>query len=185
MRGRPTKPEALKVLERRKRVAAEFVCGVAHWEMAREEGVDAAQISRDLAWIRKQYTDSCGDCAETKLVAEVAKLNEVEREAWKAWESSKQDAELRHAKIVRAGDVERSEASKREESQVGDARFLAEIRACIRQRCELFGLLAVQQHEHKGDVHVVFDDEWHKPPSIGGPGDPPAPADAGTIPGSI
>lgn len=152
MRGAPR--EKLAILQRRKAVAALWLSGQEQWEIAETLKVTVRTIERDMAAIKAQWQAEHQSAADIKIMEAVAHCDRVRAESYAAWERSKQDAELRSAKTVKVPDgqdaagkprfKERSEASKREEGQCGDPRFLAEIRACVRQRCELLGLLVTK-----------------------------------------
>ena len=149
-----SKAEQLSILKRRRDVAAWYLANVPQWEMAQRAGVDPGQISRDLAAIKREWRASMLADFQERIGMELAKINAVERQCWLEWDESKKDAQTRSAKTVRtpagqdaAGQplfAERSEASRREEGQCGDPRFLAGIRACVKQRCELLGLIVAK-----------------------------------------
>src|SRR5262249_53610232 len=93
--------ERLAILERRKKVAARYVRGQPQWEIARAFEVDQATISRDLAAIQKEWLEQSLFDAGVWIARELAKLDEIERCAWSAWERSLLDAEVREAATIR------------------------------------------------------------------------------------
>jgi hypothetical protein len=158
--GPKTPAEKLLQLERQNQVKGLWVRGIPQYQIARDLGISVGTVNNDLKAVRKLIAAAIADeLGKERILAEVAKLDACEAEAWAEWERSKRDAEVRQAKTVKtpagrdaAGKPvfdERQEASKREEGQCGDPRFLTEIRACVKQRCELLGLI-VEKHEHTG-----------------------------------
>ena len=141
--------EPLKILERRKSVQDKWIGGLMQWEIARDLGISRRTVCRDLDAIMALGLERLKDKREEWVWHEVAKLNRWESELNDAWERSKLDAEVRVAKRVETKGGERTEASRREEGQCGDPRYLAEARGCCKQRCDLLGLL-VQKLEHTG-----------------------------------
>jgi hypothetical protein len=138
--GRPTRARKLLILERRRRVAAALVRGQSQWQIAQTEGVDPAQISRDLSAIRQEWRQSALIDFEARQAEELARIDAVEAEAWAAWDRSKQDTERRQARTVTTPSGQRTEASRVESVQCGDPRFLTQIMACVKHRCDLLGL---------------------------------------------
>jgi predicted DNA-binding protein (UPF0251 family) len=155
--GRPTPAQQLLLLERRQQVKELWVRQTPQWRIAKQLDISQATVCRDLKAIRRALAAALADDAgQQRLLAEVAKLDALEAQAWAAWERSCADAEVRLVKSVKTEDGKREEASKREEGQAGDPRFLAEVRACVKQRCELLGLI-VEKHEHTGkDGAAIF-----------------------------
>ena len=144
--------EQLEILERRLRVVSAFLRGLPQWQIARDEDVDAGQISRDLTAIRKDWRAANIATYDAKIDQEVAKWNLLEMTYWEAWLRSCEDAETRTAKVVKAPDeraedgtvipgVARTESSKREEGQCGNSSFLQGVERCIEKRCKLLGLV--------------------------------------------
>lgn len=151
----PNNPNAsaLAILERRKNVAARYVRGATQWEIARAFEVDQKTISNDLAAIRKEWLASAvRDMNEIKA-RELAKIDAAEAEAWKAWTKSQENAEILRARI-RDGASETEKVSK---GQAGDPRFLDIVLKCIKQRCEILGVLAPKDPLADGVKIVVVE----------------------------
>ena len=88
-----TPQKHLEVLERRKDVARRYLRGEPQYEIARAFDVDAGTISRDLMALREQWqAEALTDTAELKAM-QLAKIDEVERNAWVAFAKSQEDAE--------------------------------------------------------------------------------------------
>lgn len=129
-------------------------------EIARRCGVHRSQISRDLQSIRAEWARSRPDKYDERLTDELARLDRLESVAWDAWDRSCHDQEVRNVKTVRHGDSERTEASKRQEGQAGDPRFLDRVGWCINRRIELLGLDAPKKLDLGGKIIVNHDSKF-------------------------
>src|SRR5215470_12294572 len=100
MRG-PTPQQRLAILERRKNVAARYVRGQTQWEIARAFEVTQATISGDLKAIRAEWLAQAVLDMEAIKARELAKVDETERNAWKAWHRSCRNAETVKVRSVK------------------------------------------------------------------------------------
>lgn len=144
--GSPTGPERLLILDRRRRVAEHYVRGVPQYKIAQMEGVHESQISRDLKHIRDKWLKSALMDFNERKARELAKIDDLELIARKAWHRSQEDAETTQTRDGASG-VETTTTVK---GQSGDPRFLERIAWCIEQRCKIAGLLK-DVNIHVGD----------------------------------
>lgn len=132
---------ALNTTERAKRqqeVAERYLRGEYQSAIAQSLGVDTATISRDLATIRSQWLGAAIRDFDAAKAQELAKIDEVERAAWAAWERSTKDKEVA---VQEAGaDKKLKKATLRKEGQSGNPAFLSTILTCIERRCAILGL---------------------------------------------
>ena len=77
---------------------------------------------------------------------ELAKIDEVERQAWVAWERSQEDAES--TKVVETASDKRYEAQTK--GQAGDPRFLDIVMKCVDRRCKILGVDAPVKQQVTG-----------------------------------
>jgi len=137
-----------KIQRRRdaKRIGEMYLRGWSQAEIAEELKLSVPTISRDLAklqdaWVKSSLVDY--DKAKGK---ELAKIDQLECEYWDAWLQSREDKETETQKAIAVGKTKedmlpfRKEATKREEGQTGDPRFLTGVQWCINKRCEILGL---------------------------------------------
>ena len=141
--GRASKEEQLAILERRKNVARRYLRGEPQHEIARSFEVDAGTISRDLKALREEWKASAlADTTEFKAL-QLAKLDEVERNAWLAWTKSQENAE---ALKVRSRGKKVDGTEKVTKGQAGDPRFLAIVLECVEKlAARSLALLASRQ----------------------------------------
>ena len=115
------------------------------FELSRQQmGYDIKKLHK--RWMRTQLINI--DAAKAR---ELARVDSIEREAWDAWERSKEDAET----VTTKGKGTKDEPAQMEKTvqlkgQVGDVSFLRVIQWCIEQRCKILGLDAPKQTELMG-----------------------------------
>jgi len=78
---------------------------------------------------------------------ELAKLDELEREAWAAW---RRGIGRKQSRTTKTGGKEGDTVSVKTEVLNGDPRYLAVIDNCIARRCEILGLKAPTKLEASG-----------------------------------
>lgn len=105
-----------------------------------------------LAEYKEQRIDELADAQRVEL----AKINEVEKTAWNAWERSKQRETQTDKSVV--GENSRTESGTTKEETPGDSRFLQIIMNCIDKRCKILGLdapLTIQGTGTDGAITIV------------------------------
>jgi hypothetical protein len=137
------------VLHRRAEVAARYLKGELQSDLATSFGVSQAQISHDLKVIRATWL------ASAVRAQELAKIDQVEREYWLAWERSQQDKEVAYSERGPKG----TKAGERREGQAGNAAFLDGVLKCIAKRCEILGLDAPKRFNVTLDWETLSDEQ--------------------------
>lgn len=118
-------------------IAEMYLQGKLQADIAEELGISQTSVSRDLQAIRKAWMNSAIVNYNEAKAQELAKIDVLEREYWRAWEASKEDAEV----VRQKGSPESvNEITKTIKGQTGDPAFLQGIQWCINKRCEIFGL---------------------------------------------
>lgn len=131
-----TKREDVQIEQRRQSVASLFLRGWTQSAIAHELKVSQPTISGDLKAIRREWRDSRIRDFDEAVVVELKKLEVVEREAWAAWERSRQPLET--SRIVQGETGKHLE--KTVQQQVGNPRFLDQVQKSIAGRRSLLGL---------------------------------------------
>lgn len=138
-----------EIAQRRQQVAERYLRGEYQSAIASSLGVDTATVSRDLAAVRAAWLASAVRDFDAAKAQELAKIDEVERAAWQAWERSTQNKEVA---IQEAGeDKKLKKAVLRKEGQSGNPAFLNTILTCIERRCAILGLDAPKRFVIKWD----------------------------------
>lgn len=151
---------ATDVANRRQEVAARYLRGEYQSAIASSLNVDTATVSRDLAAIRAVWLTSAVRDFDAAKAQELAKIDEVERAAWQAWERSTKDKEVATQEAGAVKDAQTGKpiikkATLRKEGQSGNPAFLSTILTCIERRCAILGLDAPKRF-------VITDDQWER-----------------------
>ncbi len=121
-------------------------------------------IHNDIKAEIKRWREERLDIIEDQITVELIRINNIEKEAWEAWEKSKAEYQ-RSVTERRSGTSETMRAQMVREEQCGDPRYLQIIQWCIDKRCKLFGLDAPKKIEATGPVRieVVYEDSVNEP----------------------
>ena len=145
--------------DRRRQVAALYLQGKWQSEIAHIVGTSQTQVSYDLKILQQRwYQESIADIDQRKAL-ELQRVDTIEREAWAAWERSKQPREVT---ITEASEGAHAghKATMRREGQAGDPRFLVEIGKCVDRRCAILGIGAHEEAlKHAGMGLAALLDE--------------------------
>jgi len=126
----------LAIAQRRQQVAKLYLQGKGQAEIAHELNLAQATISRDLESIQTAWRQSSIRDFDAQRDLEIAKLNQVEKEAWAAWERSQQPALT--ADVIGAAGSQTAKRTLRH--QCGNPRFLELALRCNEERRKLLGL---------------------------------------------
>lgn len=142
-------------------VARLYVRGKSQHEIASvlnamypQRPISISAVRLDLEAVRKAWLQSTIIDFNDAKSKELARLDEAEREAWEAWERSKE----RHVRIeyetsddqvpfsVKSiANVRRQKRHKIIEATVGDIKYLELVERMIKMRCDILGLFQAQK----------------------------------------
>lgn len=142
--------DGAQIARDRRRIADLYLQGWIQADIADELHLSQPTVSRDLAALHKQWIASALVDFDAAKGSELAKIDRLEREYWRAWERSCEDAETVTQKGVEAAGQQRKEATKVVKGQSGDPRFLAGVQWCIDRRCKILGVDAPTRQEITG-----------------------------------
>ncbi len=117
-----------------------YLRGATQANIAEQLGLSRQQIGYDLGKIQEGWRTQTALDLDVHKAQELAKLDELERTHWQAWEESKQDKKIETAKTYNHVNGAGTESTLRKESSVGNQSFLDGVLKCIGQRCKLLGL---------------------------------------------
>lgn len=125
-------------------IAARYLKGETQTAIAAAIGLTQQTVSNDLKTLQKRWQQSALIAIDERKGEELARIDQLEREYWQAWERSQQPTETQSTRMVTGGILtgERNEASLRREGQTGDPRYLTGVQWCIEQRVKILGLAA-------------------------------------------
>jgi hypothetical protein len=149
----PSTKRTTAITDRRRRVAEAYLRGVPQTQIAQAEGVHHGQISRDLAAVRKAWQADAAMAFGDHVARQLAKLDELERTYWTAWQQSKHDSKGAPEKTggIDLDGTPIAAGQRVEGNEPGDPRFLAGVESCIDKRCKILGLYS-QKIEHTGNI---------------------------------
>lgn len=139
-----TNSKRVELDARRERVAQAYLRGSTQSQIAVDESVDQATISRDLKALQKAWQQSALVDIDEAKSRELARIDELERTYWTEWEASKEERETTTTKAVQGavgGDKlpKRQEATIRKEKRLGDPAYLKGVQWCIEKRSAIMG----------------------------------------------
>jgi hypothetical protein len=150
--------ERFRILERRKRVAGMYLQGMSQWEIGRQLGVTQQCIAKDIQALEKEWLASSVVDIDAAKAKELARIDRLERVAWRAWRRScqrKEKATTRMEKKLHE-DTQKAKTitSKATELRDGNPEYLKRVEWCINKRCELLRLNPPQRLEHGGSAEL-------------------------------
>ena len=117
-----------------------YLHGMTQAKIAERMGVSRVQITYDLQVVQKQWRKSTTIDLDEAKRKELAKIDDLERTYWEAWEVSLGEREQTLTEQRNMGEQAQTRASIRKENRDGDPAFLAGVQWCIERRCKLLGL---------------------------------------------
>ena len=146
----------------RRRIADLYLAGWTQTAIAEEVELSQATVCRDLKVLHQDWLDSSLVDYNESRAKELAKIDRLEREYWRAWERSCEDAETVTEKGKgRQDKPQPSEFEKtiQRKGQAGDPRFLTGVQWCVEQRCKILGVYAPEKREMdlRGNVAFIIE----------------------------
>lgn len=142
--------------------AALYLHGLTHYEIAKRLNVSRQQICYDLKILQRRWQESALADFNSKKAAELAKMDELERTYWEAWERSCQAREVTTQEKTQGGegqsDEARLKAGVRKEQRDGNPEFLRGVERCIELRCKISGAFAAVKI---APTTPDGEEEWH------------------------
>ncbi len=134
----------VKIEERRNRVARLYCEGKTQLEIGKQVGISKPTVCRDLKEVRKEWLEQRTSDVEQRALIELAKIDNLEAEAWDSYHKSKAPAvETKTETPDKAGDAPAvGKVTKTIRDRLPETQFLDVVRWCIEQRCKMLGLLA-------------------------------------------
>lgn len=150
----------LRIIERRRIVIARAIRNVPFYKIAEECGVAPSTITSDIKALTDEAVKELSGDFRALIVREIQKLDEVEREAWEAWQRSKSGDLEQRTESEPNGDGKSRKVTKRvvaRRRSVGTARFLEIVNECIQKRIKLLGLDRDEEQasDYDPDVKIV------------------------------
>lgn len=127
--------------QRLRRVAELALRGLGTGEIAKETGLTTGQVAWDMKVLVRRWRELASEDIADLKAKELAKLDRLEAEYWRAWEASKRRVTKSQRKSLSAsGATGGGQVELMEQETAGDAKFLDGVARCIAQRCRLLGI---------------------------------------------
>lgn len=123
-----------------------YLQGKWQHEIAADLGMQQEQVSYDLRAIQAVWRDIPQSELSELKAKELARIDELERTYWQAWERSLTPKETTST----AKEGGKLKVGKRSEQRNGNPAFLKGVMDCIDRRCKLLGLDAPLKNELSG-----------------------------------
>lgn len=157
------KSKRIEISRRRALVAEMYIRKMYQHDIAAELGVARQTVMADLKVLQKEWQESAAvNIAESKA-EQLAKIDELERQAWDAWEQSKGERKISRIRGA-SGKADDSKPNILEktvttEERTGNIVYWNAVLDCIKERCKILGLNAPEQHEHNTKITVSYPEE--------------------------
>lgn len=123
-------------LERSVEAARMYLSGFTMRKIAERLDCSLTTVYRSLEVARGLWRERAALAIAEHKAHELARIDQVEFEAWKAWRRSQKDEVTEEEGTTPKGPMSRT----RRKGQAGDGQFLSIIQKCVDQRLKLLGL---------------------------------------------
>ena len=154
-----------QIEDERREIASLYLQGKTQQAIAERLDLSRQQIGYDLKAIQRRWREDTARDLDTDKSRELAKIDELERTYWQAWEDSLEQVTTETSSLVNSAKDSRNRATIRREDKQGNPAYLRGVMECIDRRCKLLGLDSPQKLEHSGkdggpiqtDMKVILD----------------------------
>lgn len=166
-------------LERQRKVSELYREGYSQHIIAQKVGVGISTVCSDIRAIKDLWLSLNSEEVAAKVVEQLAKLDRIEEQAWKAWHRSCEPAVINHKKreaqrqAVKTDETTPDGKPKYElklvptkiideetqKGQAGDPRFLDQVMKCVEMRLKVMGALKPDQNNSTVNILRVSWDE--------------------------
>jgi hypothetical protein len=134
-------------------------------QLGMDKGYSLRTVHKDVHTLLNEWRDMRVEDVDDAIQVELARLKELEKEAWQEWDKSKQDYEKKRAKqhrvpvITGEGDegskkneIVKMEQQREEVICYGDPRYLDIVHKCGIERRKILGLYAPEKKDISGEM---------------------------------
>ena len=134
----------------RREIASLYLQGKTQQVIADRLHMTRQMVGYDLKAIQRRWREDTSRNLDEDKAQELAKLDELERTHWQAWEDSLEQVTTETSSLVNSAKDSRNRATIRREDKQGNPAYLRGVMECIDRRCKLLGLDSPQKLEHSG-----------------------------------
>jgi hypothetical protein len=156
-----TKRSDFEIEHHRREIARLYLQRQPQHVIAGALGIPRSIVAYDLGVIQKQWRAETTIDLDARKAEELARLDALEREYWRAWEASHDPWEEPLSAEAYDGELalkraQKAAAGKRGAHRTGFSGYLEGVERCIDQRCKLLGLYPVKPQASEGGGHTVI-----------------------------
>ncbi len=145
----------IQIEDDRREIASLYLQGKTQQAIAERLSMTRQMVGYDLKAIQRRLREDTSRNLDEDKARELAKLDELERTHWQAWEDSLEQVTTESSARTTSdrGEGEGSiteQAAIRREGKQGNPAYLRGVMECIDRRCKLLGLDSPQKLEHSG-----------------------------------
>ena len=120
-------------------------------EIAQQLNLSQQQISYDLQVIQRRWREKTIINLDEAKMRELARIDELEREYWRAWIESKSEKTKQRQESKGKGKDGKPIVDKmvmEKDQLLGNSSFLAGVQWCVEMRCKILGLFAPNKNDN-------------------------------------
>lgn len=111
-------------------------------EIATRLGINRKTVLADLKWLQRQWqAESLRNYSQAKA-EQLAKLDELVREAWEGFERCRREEVSERTRVVEGPQGRRTTLETRRQPRDGGLGYLSQVCRCLEERAKLLGLYA-------------------------------------------
>lgn len=127
--------------DRIEKVAALHLSGKSLRTIGELCGISRAQVVRDLRLVRQEWAKQCSEGLRSLLERELARIDRIEAEAWRAWERSQQAMTERSKETTSSMEGSSTKRARRTKQGPGEQAFLGTMISCTNARLKVFEMM--------------------------------------------
>lgn len=126
-------------------------------------------LHKDVNKLLEEWRETRIENIDLSLQLELQRIDDLIKEAWEAWEKSKQDSPKVRERLIATPNADQKESKQAAPSRVektteevnscGDPRYLDIIHKLLQERRKLLGLYKPEKNDIKLDVKKIFADK--------------------------
>lgn len=140
-----------QVLKNRADIARLLLRGHRQVWIAEHLELSEATVSRDVAVLKREWKKAAAEDIATAKAVELARIEDREREAWRAWQKSKKDAKVT---IKSGGEGLAARAQMIQSTRNAHKAYLDVLAQCSDQRCKILGLYSTPGESPDNPLNV-------------------------------
>lgn len=128
-----------------------------HINDLRDYDLSMTSIYKDMKLVQKQWVEEYLSDINTAKAKELARIDRIEKEAWRAWDESKRDIKKTEKERIENEQIGKNEqpfhkhrkvrAKTTQTERDADKEFMKIVQWCVETRCKILGINAPQRYD--------------------------------------